>query len=934
MSLEEGDLWGRAEEVFHEVMEAPPAERGGLAERLCGGDGALLTEVRSLLASAAGTFLETPAVELGAIWSGLLAGEESDPLIGRRVGEYEIRERIGSGGMGVVYLAHQDNPSREVALKLMRPGAMSASLTRRFEHEAQILGRLQHPGIAQVYGAGRVRAAGRTQPYFAMEYVRGEPLREFVRSRGLTTAARVMLAAAVCDAVQHAHTKGVIHRDLKPANILVTEGAGGVGAPKILDFGVARVTESDLQITSQTSVGEIIGTLAYMSPEQVRGDGAEIDTRTDVYALGVILYEVLSGRLPLDLSGRSVAQAAPAILEEEPARLGTLDRSLRGDLEVIAAKALEKDKARRYQTAAALAEDLRRVLADEPIQARPPTAAYQLRKFARRNRALVWGAATALVLLAAGAAGTGIGLVRARVAAAQASRTVDFLTTILTSANPTVSRGRELTVRELVDEAAVRASTELADQPEVEFRTRLALSRTYMSLNLVEPARAQAERAKALAAAQFGPRTLEYSEALAAAAAAFESREKSAASVAAAREVLDLRLALLRADHRLVALARVALAKALSNLSQFEEAEGELRAAYGVLRRAHDPALAACASVLAEHLLRAPGGAGLAEAEGILRPAVEDMRRRGAQAEPDLASTLMALGTVLTRQKRYDEAVGALTETVEIRRRLFPANHPATFSARLRLVQAVRALGRYEEALKDARALLEEEVRALGAGTPEVVNTSITLGRILEEMRDFLGAAEAYGRGAESSTALKDAMQAQICWQMQAQCLVDAGRRPEAEAPLRAALEVARLASKKGFTLVALTRALAGVLAESGRHEERLSLLREALAFAEGSATGGELAAELRGEAAAALIAAGRVEAGGEAEGLLRRALEDWVKAGKRSRAAGAAAALGDFLAGSGRAEEAAKVRAEHPAPEKPDATEGPDLSPHGRPRG
>jgi hypothetical protein len=285
--------------------------------------------------------------------------------------------------MGAVYEAEQDNPRRTVALKVLRAGLTSDFLLKRFAREAQILGRLHHPGIAQIYEAGLAEDG---RPFFAMEFLRGLPPDEYARLRCLTIPARLELLARVCDAVQHAHDQGVIHRDLKPANILVDEA----GQPRVLDFGVARATDADLQVTTaRTQAGQLLGTLGYMSPEQVTGDPDALDRRSDVYALGVILFQLLANQQPYHLEQLPLPEAARVIREQEPSRLGSINAACRGDVETIVAKALEKDPARRYQSAGELAADLRRHLNHEPIRARPPSALYQLRKFARRHKALV-----------------------------------------------------------------------------------------------------------------------------------------------------------------------------------------------------------------------------------------------------------------------------------------------------------------------------------------------------------------------------------------------------------------------------------------------------------------------------------------------------------------------------------------------------------------
>jgi WD40 repeat protein/serine/threonine protein kinase len=318
---------------------------------------------------------------------------------GAAIGNYRIIRMIGEGGMGAVYEAEQEHPRRTVALKVIKPGLASPQLLRRFEQESQALGRLQHPGIAQIYEAGTADTGFGPQPFFAMEFIGGPSLMEYAEQRRLNAKQKLEIMGKVAEAVHHAHQRGLIHRDLKPGNILVDQ----TGQPKILDFGVARVTDSDSQATMQTDVGQLVGTLAYMSPEQVVADPLELDTRSDVYALGVIMYELLSGRMPYPIS-KKLHEVIQAIREQDPQRLSTIDRVYRGDIETIAAKALEKDKTRRYGSAAEFSADIGRYLKDEPIVARPASATYQLQKFARRHTALVVGIAAAVVFLVVGGA--------------------------------------------------------------------------------------------------------------------------------------------------------------------------------------------------------------------------------------------------------------------------------------------------------------------------------------------------------------------------------------------------------------------------------------------------------------------------------------------------------------------------------------------------
>jgi eukaryotic-like serine/threonine-protein kinase len=408
MSERQGD---RAQELFNRAVALPPAQRAALLAATCADELALRAEVESLLAYdeafAAGGgdegLLTSPLIRASlpmAPGANATTAPAWSPVPPVRVGSYRVLRRIAEGGMGAVYEAEQGSPRRAVALKVIRPGLASPALLKRFAHEAQILARLHHPGIAQVYEAG---LADDGQPFFAMEFIRGLPLDEYARAHGLDLTAHVALVARVCDAVQHAHDQGVIHRDLKPANILVEE----TGQPKVLDFGVARAVDADLLTAAGlTRTGQVVGTPNYMSPEQVTGDPTAIDRRADVYALGVILFELAAHRLPYRLEDRPLPEAARLILEHDPPRLGSLDPELRGDVETIVAKALEKDPARRYPSAADLAADLRRWLADEPIRARPPSALYHLGKFARRNKALVGGVVSTGMALFLGLVGT------------------------------------------------------------------------------------------------------------------------------------------------------------------------------------------------------------------------------------------------------------------------------------------------------------------------------------------------------------------------------------------------------------------------------------------------------------------------------------------------------------------------------------------------
>ena len=472
--------YSRAKEIFLTVCDR--ADRDQELGRLCAGDADLRQLVHEMLRedSAVGPVLQAFA---------------SPAMIGRRIGQYTIRGIIGEGGMGVVYEAEQESPRRTVALKVIRPEFATPAALRRFRHEAQALGRLQHEGIARILEAGRAADT----PFFAMELIRGMPVLEYAAARAPDTRGKLELVARIAEAVHHAHQKGVIHRDLKPANILVDES----GRPKVLDFGIARVLEeAGPGATLQTSAGQLIGTVSSMSPEQAAGDPGAIDTRTDVYALGLILYELLAGRRPFDLSETTLQESLRVIREEEPARLGAVDRRFKGDIETIAAHALEKDRERRYQSAAELAADLRRAMAHEPIHARPATTVYQLRKFARRNRALVAGAASAVLALLVGLVGVTIALrhaIAAREDEARARRVAEavnlYLNDDLLSAVSPYEMGKDVTMRQVLDDAAAHIAGRFDQEPVVEAEIRSTLGKTYWQLGELDRAEPQLVRA-------------------------------------------------------------------------------------------------------------------------------------------------------------------------------------------------------------------------------------------------------------------------------------------------------------------------------------------------------------------------------------------------------------------------------------------------------
>ncbi|MEM1450352.1 MAG: tetratricopeptide repeat protein [Planctomycetota bacterium] len=498
--MDEIERHRRAGELFLEVCDLPHDERLPRVDAACGDDAQLRALVLELLAADEtedGRFDE-PVIEIDGLD---LPAAPRDP---DAIGPYRILGRLGQGGMGIVYDAEQEHPARRVALKVLGSSFAGPELLRRFEFEARVLGRLKHPGIAQIYEAGTADVAGRDVPYFAMELVEGRPLVAAVLAER-PVGERLELVARIADAVHHAHQRGVVHRDLKPSNVLVTDD----GWPKVVDFGVATVTEADVTIgTRLTTPGEIIGTLAYMSPEQVRGDVAAVDTRSDVYALGVILYELLTGELPHAVRGEALAVAARRLQEDDPTRPSAHDPRLAGDVETIVLKALERDPERRYASAEELGNDLRRFLRHEPIEARPPTLRYQLRRAARRHRALfAAGGVLAVVVVTASIVSTTLmframgaegdakrELARANEKADSARRVAALMVELFQSSDPETSQGAPRTAQEILEDGAERVLGSLRNEPEIRAELLDAIGQAFMGLALFDPARVHLEQ--------------------------------------------------------------------------------------------------------------------------------------------------------------------------------------------------------------------------------------------------------------------------------------------------------------------------------------------------------------------------------------------------------------------------------------------------------
>jgi serine/threonine protein kinase/tetratricopeptide (TPR) repeat protein len=651
-----------------------------------------------------------------------------DEDVGTVFGPYRLVRRIGQGGMGDVYEAEQSEPiKRRVALKVIKQGMDTRAVVARFDAERQALALMDHPCIAKVYDAG---ATDRGRPYFVMEYVEGEPITDYCNWRKLSTRDRLELFARVCEGVQHAHQKAVIHRDLKPSNILVAE-VDGRPVPKIIDFGVAKATTQRLtEMTMFTEMGQLIGTPEYMSPEQAAANDDDIDTRTDVYALGVVLYELLAGALPFE-SGELRKAGYDAIrriiIEQDPPRPSTrfgslgaratqvaahhgtatqrLRSELRGDLDWITMKALEKDRDRRYETANGLAADVRRHLRNEPVTAGPPSTSYRLGKLVRRNRGAFAAGAALVLMLAVLAVSMSVQagrLARERdrtaVQAAKAEKTTEFLQSMLGGISPATARGRDTKLlEEILVNTDRRAQTELAAQPEVQASILGTLGLTYAAIG-------------------------KFPEAL------------------ANLQVADsLQTALLGDDDGATQTTRRNLGTALNRAGRHAEAETQLRAVIAASQAARGPddAVALRAMVdLADLFIRTGK---LKESLEFGEAAVAAYERRPDAAPEDALRAKVVLAFTLANAERQARADTLLTEAIAGYVAAFGADHPQTLNARGTLAIIQQYTRPAEVVLQTYGDVIADATRVYGQDHPETIKARsnlaayyINLGRLDE----------------------------------------------------------------------------------------------------------------------------------------------------------------------------------------------------------
>jgi len=671
--------------------------------------------------------------------------------------------------MGSVWLAEQALPvQRRVAIKVVKSGLFSPQALQRFDVERRALAIMNHPAIARVYEAG---ATPSLEPYFVMEYVSGPPISTYCNQKSLSVRARVELMIKVCEGVQHAHQNAIIHRDLKPSNILVTE-VDGQPVPRIIDFGIAKSVEPSRpegETNSFTQVGGILGTLGYMSPEQSDPGIVNVDTRTDVYSLGVILYELLTSSLPFDpklWKNRPLREVLRQLHEEDPPSPSTritgssmhlksvgidarkLARQIRGDLDWISLKAVDRDRDRRYHSASELAADLTRFLRNEPVSARQPSIAYRMRKFVRRNRLTVAFTAVLAIVVVASAITLFRERNRARREAEISRRVADFMGSMFKVSDPSESRGNAVTVREILDKASAEIENGLAQDPMLQARLMFEMGKTYRGLGLYDQAGRLVSHALKVQDRVLGPDDPQTLQSMALLGSIEASSGHRSESEKLLRTALTRQSSVLGPEHADTMNTANFLTETLTAEGQYSEAEQLLRHTLAAQQRTLGSENASTLRSMRSLASTLDSQGRHSEAEKIGRETLAIEKRVLGPDHPATLWSTNLLALDLQGQGQYDEAEKLYREAYEGSKRVLGPNHPNTLAALDNIGFTLQEEGRLAEAEEIQRENLKHTREAMGSDSPDTILSMSNLGVTLGQQK----------RLKESETILRDAL--------------------------------------------------------------------------------------------------------------------------------------------------------------------------------